>query len=57
LVKLNKYSIVEGLNKLLDDKEYCRVISENGIDLVKNKYNIDLVAKQLFSQFEKIIEK
>ena len=57
LVKLNKDSIVEGLNKLLDDKEYCRVISENGIDLVKNKYNIDLVAKQLFSQFEKIIKK
>jgi glycosyltransferase involved in cell wall biosynthesis len=57
LVELNEMSIVDGLNKMLDDKEYCQTLSVNAISLVKNKYDINLVAKQLFYEFEKIIRK
>ncbi len=57
LIELNIGSIVEGLNKMLDNKDYCQNLSKNGISLVKNKYNIDLVAKQLFNEFEKIVKK
>jgi glycosyltransferase involved in cell wall biosynthesis len=57
LVELNQESIVNGLNKMLDDKEYCQKLSKNGISLVKNRYDIELVAKQLFSEFEKIVKK
>ena len=57
LVDLNENSIVEGLNKMLDDKNYCQTLSKNGTDLVKNRYDIELVAKQLFNEFEKIVTK
>lgn len=57
LVELNEESIVNGLNKMLDDKEYCQLLSKNGIALVKNKYDIELVARQLFNEFEKIVTK
>ena len=57
LVNLNVNSIVEGLNKMLDDKVYCQTLSKNGIELVKNRYDIELVAKQLFIEFEKIVKK
>lgn len=56
LVELNENSIVEGLNKMLDDKNYCQTLSKNGISLVKNRYDIELVAKQLFNEFEKIVK-
>lgn len=55
LVELNEDSIVNGLNKMLDNKEYCQTLSKNGISLVKNRYDIELVAKQLFGEFEKIV--
>ena len=57
LVELNENSIINGLNKMLDDKDYCQTLSKNGISLVKNRYDIELVAKQLFNEFEKIIKK
>jgi glycosyltransferase involved in cell wall biosynthesis len=57
LVELNENSIIEGLNKMLDDKDYCQSLSINGISLVKNRYDIELVAKQLFNEFEKIVKK
>ena len=57
LVDLNENSIVEGLNKMLDDKTYCNVLSENGTMLVKNNYDIEIVARQLYSEFEKILRK
>ena len=57
LVELNESSIINGLNKMLDDKDYCQTLSKNGISLVKNRYDIELVAKQLFNEFEKIIKK
>ena len=56
LVELNENSIVDGLNKMLDDKEYCQTLSKNGMNLVKNRYDITLVAKQLHAEFEKIIK-
>lgn len=57
LVTLNPESIVAGLNKMLDDEKYCRTLSQNGIDLVKNRYDIELVARQLYHEFEKIVKK
>lgn len=56
LIELNEKSIVEGLNKMLDDKDYCQTLSKNGISLVKNKYDIKLVATQLFNEFEQIVK-
>ena len=57
LVELNEQSIVDGLNRMLDDKVYCESLSVNGISLVREKYDIELVAKQLYNEFEKIIKK
>lgn len=56
LVELNVESIAEGLNKMLDDKNYCLNLAKNAISLVKNKYDIELVARQLYSEFEKILK-
>lgn len=57
LVSLNPESIVAGLNKMLDDEKYCQTLSQNGIALVKNRYDIELVARQLYHEFEKIAKK
>ena len=57
LVALNEESIVNGLNKMLDDKEYGKTLSKNGVSLVKNRYDIELVARQLFREFEKIVKR
>jgi glycosyltransferase involved in cell wall biosynthesis len=57
LVDLNVQSIVEGLNKMLDNQVYCDNLSKNGIALVKSKYDIEIVAKRLFEEFEKIVKK
>ncbi len=57
LVDLTVHSITEGLHKMLDDSAYCQELSKNGIALVKNNYDIALVAKQLFTEFEKIAKK
>ena len=54
LVDLNVGSIVEGLNKMLDNQQYCDDLSKNGIALVKNKYDIEIVARRLFAEFENI---
>lgn len=57
LVDLNVGSIVEGLNKMLDNQEYCKNLSENGIALVKSNYDIEIVARMLFEEFKKIVKK
>ena len=57
LVDLNVESIVEGLNKMLDNQEYCDNLSKNGMALVKSKYDIEIVARRLFEEFEKIVKK
>jgi glycosyltransferase involved in cell wall biosynthesis len=54
LVELNVESIVDGLNKMLDNQEYCEKLAQNGIDLVRNKYDIEIVARKLFEEFQKI---
>lgn len=54
LVALNSDSIVVGLQKMLDDREYCKQLAINGKNLVKVKYDIELVAKELFEEFKKI---
>ena len=56
LVELTQKSITEGLIKMLDDETYCKTLSKNGIALVKNSYDIKLVAKQLYEAFEKVIK-
>lgn len=57
LVELNEKSIEDGLNKMLNDKAYCQTLAMNGVSLVKNRYDIELVAKQLLNEFEKIVKK
>jgi glycosyltransferase involved in cell wall biosynthesis len=54
LVELTPISIEEGLHKMLDNEGYCRQLSKNGINLVKDQYDIELVARQLFKEFQKI---
>lgn len=54
LVELNPESIVNGLTKMLDDEKYCELLANNGKALVKEKYDIELVAKNLFEEFKKI---
>jgi glycosyltransferase involved in cell wall biosynthesis len=54
LVELTPKSIGEGLHKMLDNEDYCRQLSKNGINLVKDRYDIELVARQLFKEFQKI---
>ncbi|MEA5401607.1 glycosyltransferase [Arcicella sp. DC2W] len=54
LVELNSESIVNGLTKMLDDEKYCELLAKNGKALVKEKYDIELVAKNLFEEFKKI---
>ncbi len=54
LVELNPESIVNGLTKMLDDENYCELLANNGKALVKEKYDIELVAKNLFEEFNKI---
>lgn len=54
LVELNSESIVNGLTKMLDDEKYCELLAKNGKTLVKEKYDIELVAKNLFEEFKKI---
>ena len=55
LVELTQKSITAGLIKMLDNQEYCETLSKNGITLVKKRYDIELVAKQLYVEFEKIM--
>jgi glycosyltransferase involved in cell wall biosynthesis len=57
LVELNSKSIIDGLNKMLDDEEYCQLLTINGKVLVKEKYDIALVALKLLEEFKKIIKK
>lgn len=54
LVELNPESIINGLTKMLDDEKYCELLANNGKALVKEKYDIELVAKNLFEEFKKI---
>eukprot|EP00388_Colpodella_angusta_P005610 GDKJ01017243.1.p1 GENE.GDKJ01017243.1~~GDKJ01017243.1.p1 ORF type:complete len:385 (-),score=46.56 GDKJ01017243.1:1886-3040(-) len=54
LVELNPESIINGLTKMLDDEKYCELLANNGKTLVKEKYDIELVAKNLFEEFKKI---
>ncbi|MES2519791.1 MAG: glycosyltransferase [Bacteroidota bacterium] len=57
LVELNPESITLGLHKMLDNKDYCEILAKNGIALVKDRYDIELVAKKLYEEFEKIVKK
>ena len=57
LVDLNVSSIVAGLNKMLDNQAYCENLSKNGMALVKSKYDIEIVARRLYEEFEKIVKK
>lgn len=54
LVDLNVESIKYGLVKLLDNQAYAEELAQNGKNLVRSRYDIKIVAKQLLAQFEKI---
>ncbi|MEA5139811.1 glycosyltransferase [Arcicella rigui] len=57
LVDLDEKSVVEGLNRMLDDEQYCKLLAENGKALVKKQYDIELVALNLLNEFKKIVKK
>ncbi len=57
LIDLNEQSIIDGLNKMLDNEQYCQLLAENGKALVKKQYDIALVALNLLNEFKKIVKK
>lgn len=57
LIELTVESVEEGLNKMLNDSEYCNQLKENAFELVKSQYDIEIVASQLIAAYQKIIKK
>ncbi|MFN8356522.1 MAG: glycosyltransferase [Spirosomataceae bacterium] len=57
LVELTSQSVEEGLDKMLHDAEYGRQLSENAYQLVKNQYDIEIVASNLICEFQKVVSK
>ncbi len=55
LVELNVDSIANGLIKMLDDKAYCAMLAQNGQALVRAKYDIEIVGRQLLDEFKKVL--
>lgn len=55
LVSLSSNSIEEGLMKMLDDPEYCKELVANAQNLVRSRYDIEIVAKNLLEEFRKIV--
>jgi glycosyltransferase involved in cell wall biosynthesis len=54
ITELKVEAISEGILKMLNDSDYCERISENGKNLVKEKFDIEIVAQQLLNEFQKI---
>lgn len=56
IVTTTPEDIRQGVEKILNDQGYARQISENGMKLVKEKYNIEKVADQMIEQYASIIK-
>ena len=41
---------------LLDDKEYCKQIGDNAAELIKQKYDTNVIAKQITDKYEQLLE-
>jgi glycosyltransferase involved in cell wall biosynthesis len=54
IIDLTVESISNGINKMLDDNEYCENLSKNGIELVKSRYDIEVVGEKMYREFQKI---
>ncbi|WP_446686869.1 glycosyltransferase [Pseudarcicella hirudinis] len=40
---------------MLDDPEYCKELVANAQNLVRSRYDIEIVAKNLLEEFRKIV--
>lgn len=57
LVDLTVDSVAAGLTQMLDDQAYCEQLRNNAFELVKSRYDIEIVASQLMAAYQKIIRK
>lgn len=55
LVDLTPESVWSGLEKLLGDETLRQRISQNATALVRAQYDIDIVAKRLLNEYEKVL--
>jgi glycosyltransferase involved in cell wall biosynthesis len=56
IVELNPESVRMGLEKMLDNKAYRQQLQDNALNLVKSRYDIQIVAGNLVKEFQKISE-
>ncbi len=57
IVQTNIESVYEGMKKLLENGSLRKTISENGIRLVREYYNIDDVADKMIEMYEEALKK
>ncbi|ADR19871.1 glycosyltransferase [Calditerrivibrio nitroreducens] len=57
IVQTNIESIYEGMKKLLENGSLRKTISENGIRLVREYYNIEKVADKMIEMYEEALKK
>lgn len=57
LIELTAASVSIGLNQMLSDPDYRNTLKINAYQLVKTHYDIEVVAGQLVSEFQKIATK
>ncbi len=57
IVQTNIESVYEGMKKLLENGSLRKTISENGIRLVREYYNIDKVADKMIEMYEEALKK
>jgi glycosyltransferase involved in cell wall biosynthesis len=55
IVETNSNSVVEGMNKLLNEINLRNQIAINGKSMVKQYYDINKVADQMIDQYRKIL--
>lgn len=56
IVKTEVKSIYQGLKKMLEDEQLRRELSENGRDMVKKYYDIEVVANKVIEMYEEVLK-
>ena len=51
----NKDSLCSAIGKLLFDEDLSKTYGENGVELIKNKYNWDIINKQILEIYNKFL--
>lgn len=55
IIEPDTYQLANSLSKLLNDPELCKVMGENGRELVLEKFTIDKIANQMINLYENIM--